>query len=70
MRKAPPDMVMMGEGMGTMICSTTPPMNIDKAPWVLTIARIALRIWVMRKSIARKEKQKTRKMLELDYGNR
>lgn len=44
MRKAPPDIVMIGEGIGTMICSTTPPINMDKVPWVLIMARIVLRI--------------------------
>jgi len=53
-------MVIIGEGMGTMICSTIPPMNIARGPWVVTIARIELRIWVIRKSITRNKKQERR----------
>jgi len=36
-----------------------PPINMEIGPWVLTIARIELRISVMRKSITGKEILKT-----------
>ena len=47
-------MVIIGDGIGTIICSTMPPINIERGPWVLTMAKIAFKISVMRKSITGK----------------
>jgi hypothetical protein len=50
-RKAPPDIVMIGEGIGTIICSIKPPRSIAKGPLVLMRARIKSRIEDMGNSI-------------------
>ena len=46
-KKAPPAIVIIGEGMGTIICSTTPPVNIAKKPFFWIMARIDSRILVI-----------------------
>ena len=44
---APPAMVMMGEGIGTMICSIKPPPNMAARGWVWIAERIASKILVI-----------------------
>lgn len=46
-KMAPPAIVMIGEGIGTMICSTRPPINIAREPLLLIRARIDSRIFSM-----------------------
>jgi len=46
--------VIIGDGIGTIICSTIPPINMERGPWVLTMARMEFKISVMRKSITGK----------------
>jgi len=57
MRKAPPAIVIIGEGIGTMICSIKPPKNMADWPLVLISCKMKLRIDDMDNSITQKKER-------------